>query len=136
MTERKARGSTKMGVTAPEHLMGAVKVARDNYLVERWWKYGQPAIDLIEATINVRNMVDADLGRVRAQVRTRVPLTDGERDALRARLAGVTGAREVIVEEHADDTLLGGFVAEIGTYLVDGSLDGQLARIGERLKHA
>ena len=59
MTERKARGSTKMGVTAPEHLMGAVKVARDNYLVERWWKYGQPAIDLIEATINVRNMVDA-----------------------------------------------------------------------------
>jgi len=42
----------------------------------------------------------------------------------------------VIVEEHADDTLLGGFVAEIGTYLVDGSLDGQLARIGERLKHA
>ena len=59
MTERKARGSTKMGVTAPEHLMGAIKVARDNYLVERWWKYGQPAIDLIEATINVRNMVDA-----------------------------------------------------------------------------
>ena len=91
-------------------------------------------LDAIAAAF--RDMVDADLGRVRAQVRTRVPLTEGERDALRARLASVTGAREVIVEEHADDTLLGGFVAEIGTYVVDGSLDGQLARIGERLQHA
>ena len=83
-----------------------------------------------------RDMVDADLGRVRAQVRTRVPLTEGERDALRARLASVTGARQVIVEEQVDANLLGGFVAEIGTYIVDGSLDGQLARIGERLKQA
>ena len=83
-----------------------------------------------------RDMVDADLGRVRAQVRTRVPLTEGERDALRARLASVTGARQVMLEEQVDANLLGGFVAEIGTYIVDGSLDGQLARIGERLKQA
>jgi F-type H+-transporting ATPase subunit delta len=81
-----------------------------------------------------RDLVDEDLGRVRAQVRARVPLTESERDALRARLAGVTGARQVIVEERSDESLLGGFVAEIGTYVVDGSLDGQLARIGERLK--
>jgi F-type H+-transporting ATPase subunit delta len=81
-----------------------------------------------------RDLVDEDLGRVRAQVRARVPLTESERDALRARLAGVTGARQVIVAERSDESLLGGFVAEIGTYVVDGSLDGQLARIGERLK--
>ena len=79
-------------------------------------------------------MVDEHLGRVRARVRTRVPLTEGERNALRSRLASVTGARQVIVEEQVDDDLLGGFVAEIGTYIVDGSLDGQLARIGQRLK--
>ena len=94
------------------------------------------AQDLAAIAAAFRDRVDADLGRVRAQVRTRVPLTEGEREALRARLAGVTGAREVIVEDHTDDTLLGGFVAEIGTYVVDGSLDGQLARIGERLKQA
>jgi len=52
------------------------------------------AQDLGTIAAEFRNMVDADLGRVRAQVRTRVPLTDGERDALRGRLAGVTGARE------------------------------------------
>jgi F-type H+-transporting ATPase subunit delta len=94
------------------------------------------AQDLGAIATAYRDRADADLGRVRAQVRSRVPLTDGERDAMRARLATVTGARQVIVEEQVDDSLLGGFVAEIGTYLVDGSLDGQLARIGERLKQA
>lgn len=83
-----------------------------------------------------RDRVDEDLGRVRAQVRTRMPLTEAEREALRTRLGGALGAKQVIVEEHVDPDLLGGFVAEVGTYIVDGSLDGQLARIGERLKHA
>ena len=78
-------------------------------------------------------LVDRDAGRVRARVRTAVPLTEAERDALRARLGQRMGAREVIVEEELDRNLLGGFVAEIGTYIVDGSLDGQLARIEERL---
>jgi F-type H+-transporting ATPase subunit delta len=81
-----------------------------------------------------RDLVDEGLGRVRARVRTRVPLTDAERDAFRARLGAVMGGKQVIVEEDVDAGLLGGFVAEIGSYLVDGSLDGQLARIGDRLK--
>jgi F-type H+-transporting ATPase subunit delta len=83
-----------------------------------------------------RDMADEDLGRVRARVRTRVSLTDPERQALRAKLAGVMGAREVLLDEHVDPALLGGFVAEVGTYIVDGSLDGQLARIGDRLQRA
>jgi F-type H+-transporting ATPase subunit delta len=94
------------------------------------------APDLDAIATAYRGMADADLGRVRAQVRTRVPLTEGERDAMRSRLASVTGAREVIVEDRVDPSLLGGFVAEIGTYIVDGSLDGQLARIGERIQQA
>jgi F-type H+-transporting ATPase subunit delta len=83
-----------------------------------------------------RDMVDEDLGRVRARVRARVPLTEAERDALRAGLGGVMGGKQVLLEEEVDAELLGGFVAEIGTYIVDGSLDGQLARIGDRLKRA
>jgi F-type H+-transporting ATPase subunit delta len=83
-----------------------------------------------------RDMVDVDLGRVRARVRTRVALTDAERDALRARLGTAMGGKQVMMEEEVDAYLLGGFVAEIGTYIVDGSLDGQLARIEERLKRA
>jgi F-type H+-transporting ATPase subunit delta len=81
-------------------------------------------------------LVDQDLGRVRARVRTTLPLTDAEREALRARLAQRMGAREVVLEEQQDRNLLGGFVAEIGSYIIDGSLDGQLARIEERLARA
>jgi F0F1-type ATP synthase delta subunit len=39
----------------------------------------------------------------------------------------------VVLEEVADRELLGGFVAEVGSLLVDGSLDGQLARMHRRL---
>jgi F-type H+-transporting ATPase subunit delta len=94
------------------------------------------APDLGAIALAYRGMVDADLGRVRARVRTRVALGEAEREALRTRLAAVMGARQVIVEESVDENLLGGFVAEVGTYIVDGSLDGQLARIGDRLKQA
>jgi F-type H+-transporting ATPase subunit delta len=90
-----------------------------------------PHLDAI--AVAYRDMVDGDLGRVRARVRTAIPLTDAERDALRARLGQAMGAREVLVQEEVDAKLLGGFIAEIGTYIVDGSLDGQLARIEERL---
>jgi F-type H+-transporting ATPase subunit delta len=63
-----------------------------------------------------------------------VALTDAEREALRARLGRVMGDKHVLVAEEQDTNLLGGFVAEVGTYIVDASLDGQLARIGDRLK--
>jgi F0F1-type ATP synthase delta subunit len=38
------------------------------------------------------------------------------------------------VQETVDTTLLGGLVAEIGSLMADGSLDGQLARLKERLE--
>ncbi len=86
-----------------------------------------------------RELADEAEGRVRARVRTAVPLTEAERDALRQRLAlALAGARnggpvEVVLEEVVDERLLAGFVAEVGSFVVDGSLDGQLARLKERL---
>jgi F-type H+-transporting ATPase subunit delta len=97
---------------------------------------GGRAQHLAAIATTFRDMVDDDLGRVRARVRTRLPLTDAERDALRTRLGTAMGGKQVIMSEEVDDYLLGGFVAEIGTYIVDGSLDGQLSRIEERLKRA
>lgn len=76
---------------------------------------------------------DAGAGRVRARVRTAVALSDGERGALAERLGGALGGKQVVLEEVVDRALLGGFVAEIGSLLVDGSLDGQLAQLRERL---
>jgi F-type H+-transporting ATPase subunit delta len=97
-----------------------------------------------------RARVDADLNRARARVRTTVPLTDAERTALASRLGTALGGKlgssmplggsaargepvKVALDEVVDTKLLGGFVAEIGSLIVDGSLDGQLARLRERL---
>ncbi len=79
-----------------------------------------------------RQFVDEMRGRARAQVRCAVPLTESEREALSARLGRVVG-KQVLVEETADSTLLGGFVAQVGSLVLDGSLDGQLTRLRERL---
>jgi len=80
-----------------------------------------------------QDLVDADVGRVRAKVRTAVALTEADREALRQRLGRALHATQVELEETVDNELLVGFVVEVGTYIVDGSLDGQLARLRARL---
>jgi F-type H+-transporting ATPase subunit delta len=77
-------------------------------------------------------MVDAELGRARAQVRTAVALTDAEKQQLAAKLERALGKR-IILEEQVDATLLGGFIAQVGSLILDGSLDGQLGRMRQRL---
>jgi F-type H+-transporting ATPase subunit delta len=83
-----------------------------------------------------RDLLDEDLGRVRARVRTAVALTEAERTALAARLGRALGGRQVVLDEVVDRDLLGGFIAESGSVIVDGSLDGQLARLRHRLATA
>jgi F-type H+-transporting ATPase subunit delta len=76
---------------------------------------------------------DGAAGRARARVRTAMPLSATERASLSERLGRVLEGRQVVLEEVVDRDLLGGFVAEIGSLLVDGSLNGQLARLRDRL---
>jgi F-type H+-transporting ATPase subunit delta len=97
----------------------------------------QGRIGELEAiAVTYRDLVDTDLGRVRARVRTAVPLSDPERATLAARLARELGVREAMLDENVDPTMLGGFVAEVGSVVFDGSLNGQLARLKERLAGA
>jgi F-type H+-transporting ATPase subunit delta len=96
----------------------------------------QGRVDHLETiTATYRELDDEAAGRVRARVRTAVPLSAAERSALAGRLGRVVGGKQVVLEEVADRELLGGFVAEVGSLLVDGSLDGQLARLRHRLEH-
>jgi F-type H+-transporting ATPase subunit delta len=88
---------------------------------------------LVAIAAAYRDMLDAVHNRVRARVRTAVPLTDADRAALGAKLQRALGGKQVLIEEAVDPNLLGGFVAEIGSLVVDGSLDAQLARLRERL---
>lgn len=87
---------------------------------------------LVEIARAYRSLLDAERGRVRAQVRSAVALSDAERGRLAVGLARIAG-NEVIVEGSVDARLLGGFVAQIGSLVLDGSLDGQLTRMRERL---
>jgi F-type H+-transporting ATPase subunit delta len=87
---------------------------------------------LPEIVAAYRELVDEDLGQARASVRTAVALTETQRKELGGRLERTLGKR-VLIEEHVDPTLLGGFVAQVGSFILDGSLDGQLARMRERL---
>lgn len=78
------------------------------------------------------DLADAAHGRTRGEVRTAVPLLAEERERIAARLGQAVGKR-VLLTEAVDPSLLGGFVARVGSLILDGSLDGQLARMRERL---
>ena len=77
--------------------------------------------------------LDADLGRVRAHVRTPVPLTGQEREMLSAKLGKALGSRQVVLDEIIDRGMLGGFIVESDSVVLDGSLEGQLDRMRHRL---
>jgi F-type H+-transporting ATPase subunit delta len=72
-----------------------------------------------------RGLVDEAAGRVRARVRTAVPLPDGERAALREGLGRRLG-RGVLLETEVDPVLVGGFVVEVGSQMLDASIEGRL----------
>jgi F-type H+-transporting ATPase subunit delta len=77
-------------------------------------------------------LVDEELGQARARVRARVPLTEQEKERIAARLQQAVGKR-IILEEQQDTTLLGGFVAQVGSLILDASLNHQLERLRARL---
>ena len=79
-----------------------------------------------------RALVDEAAGRVRARVRSAAPLADPERAALRERLGRRLG-KTVLLDTEVDPSLLGGFVAEVGSRVLDMSVAGQLAALRERI---
>jgi F-type H+-transporting ATPase subunit delta len=115
--------------TAIAQKVGAGKLVQDfvGLVAER----GR-ADHLLEIVTAYQTLVDAELGRARAQVRTAVAFTDGEKRELSGKLEHALGKR-IILEEQVDATLLGGFIAQVGSLIFDGSLDGQLARMRQRL---
>jgi F-type H+-transporting ATPase subunit delta len=79
-----------------------------------------------------RARVDEAAGRIRARVRSAAPLADTARAALRERLGRRLG-KTVLLDTVVDPSLLGGFVAEVGSRVLDMSIAGQLAALRERI---
>ena len=76
--------------------------------------------------------VDERMGRVRADVRSALPLTEEQRAAVSAQLRQLSG-KEVRCEFEVEESLLGGLTARIGSKIYDGSVRGRLDTLRQRL---
>jgi F-type H+-transporting ATPase subunit delta len=65
-------------------------------------------------------------------VRSAVPLTDGQADALRDRLAKTVGGTPVLRQE-VDPGLIGGIVIQVGDDVYDASVRNRLEQLRQRL---
>ena len=90
-------------------------------------------LDLLgEILAAYRTRVDEAAGRSRARVRSAAPLADAEQAALREHLGRRLGGT-VLLDTEVDPNLLGGFVAEVGSRVLDMSVAGQLGALRERI---
>lgn len=87
----------------------------------------QPVLRQYQALLRERNQT------VLAEVIAAVELSDEQKDAIRDRVKGMTGASNVDLSVQLDPSLLGGLVIRVGSQVVDASLRGQLRRIGMQL---
>jgi F-type H+-transporting ATPase subunit delta len=70
--------------------------------------------------------------RVVAHVTTAVALDAAQRQAMTQKLTQMT-QKEVLLETHVDPAILGGVVVRINHTVLDGSLQGKLARLRQEL---
>ena len=93
--------------------------------------------DHLSAIATAYRVMDDDAkGRVRVKLRTAIALTDGARAGLSGRLSRMLEGKQLVIEESVDPQMLGGFVAEVGSRILDGSLDTQLDRMRDQLARA
>jgi F-type H+-transporting ATPase subunit delta len=75
-------------------------------------------------------------GITRAVVRTAVPITDGQADALTRMLRRRTGSKKVLLTREVDPALLGGASLSLDHKVIDGTLATQLWRLRRQLRDA
>jgi F-type H+-transporting ATPase subunit delta len=79
-----------------------------------------------------RDLVDAQLGRVRGTVSSAVKLGDAQLAGIQQQLETLT-KKKVVLQTKVDASLLGGVVAQVGSRTYDGSLKEQLRTLGQEL---
>ena len=78
-------------------------------------------------------MLDAELGRTRAQIRTATPLDETQEQSLRELAQRLAGGREVVVATTVEPELLGGVVLDLGGTVYDGSVRTRLVRLSKNM---
>jgi F-type H+-transporting ATPase subunit delta len=67
------------------------------------------------------------------KVTSAIPFTSAQQDSLISKLKALTGARQIKLEIDVNATLIGGFVIQIGSRIIDTSLQGQLRQLSSYL---
>jgi F-type H+-transporting ATPase subunit delta len=92
----------------------------------------QRLAELSEVNKRFAQILDERSGVVSAAVTTARPVAQSSQDALRAKLAALTG-KNVRLTFTTDEELIGGIVTRIGSTIYDGSVRNQLQQVRERL---
>ena len=87
---------------------------------------------LAEVENAFKELMDKTLKKVRVSVRTAYPLSAELEQALKQRVAEMTG-KEVEMTVEDDTSLIGGLVVRVGDTLYDGSIKAQLGNIRKLL---
>ena len=85
-----------------------------------------------EIVIAYQSLVDTASGVTRGLVRSATPLTDDEKKRVEDTVSKYTN-KKVILSYQEDKSLIGGLVAEVGSYTFDDSLTSHLIRLNEEL---
>lgn len=88
--------------------------------------------DLGEINKRFVQVLDERSGVVSAQVTTARAVPQASQEALRSKLAALTG-KSVRLSFTTDESLIGGIVTRIGSTIYDGSVRNQLQQVKERL---
>lgn len=82
-----------------------------------------------------RRLADDAAGRVRAVYTTARPLAPADASAVTRALQAALG-KQIVATTRVDPEILGGIVVQVGSYLIDGSVRAQLARLRNELRNA
>lgn len=88
---------------------------------------------LEEIVLRYEELVEEHLGRVEVELATAVELSPETLERVKARLGGILGGREVVLNPRVNPELLGGAVFEFGGKLVDGSVRGQFENLRSKM---
>lgn len=78
-----------------------------------------------------RQLVDADQGRVTAEVTTVLALDEAQRARLTLKLKEQFNANEIVLVEKIDPSIIGGVIVQANHTTMDGSIAGKLAKVRE-----
>ncbi|HVY13116.1 MAG TPA: ATP synthase F1 subunit delta [Alphaproteobacteria bacterium] len=128
------RTLTAKGLEAVLEKAEVSKLTRNFFRIAAMNGRGRDIPKILEAFFN---LTASRRGELRAEVTSAHPLTEAQSKALETALLKAfskQGAREIRLEKHTDSGLLGGLRVQVGSFLFDGSLKGQLGKLGTVLK--